>query len=148
MGKAVLASLLLTICIFSARAGETIMADPPPSFDAPRQIMLTLNSDDPVKINNVLFNVVNIQKFYGFDNVEIAVILYGAGVRAVLKDETPVLDRITSLLKYEVAFVACGNTLAAMHKPESALVNGVLTVQAGIPEIVERRLRGWHYIHP
>jgi intracellular sulfur oxidation DsrE/DsrF family protein len=148
-------ALLLAASVFgamifaaAASAGETKLADPPPSFDNPRKVMLTLADNDPAHVNNVLYNVVNIQKFYGMDNVQVVVIAYGPGVRAFLKESSPVPERVQSLEKYDVEFVACGSTLDAMHKHKSDLLDGIDVVQAGIPEIVERKLNGWVYVHP
>jgi intracellular sulfur oxidation DsrE/DsrF family protein len=59
-----------------------------------------------------------------------------------------VLDRIKSLLHYDVEFVACGNTLTATKRHAKELIPGVTVVRAGIPEIVERSLQGWVYIRP
>lgn len=148
MVRIFLLAAVLTLGLSTARGAETVLADPPPSFDSPHKVMLTLSSKDPTAVNNILFNVVNVQKFYCMDNVEIAVIAYGAGVRAFLKGDSPVPDRISSLLKYDVQFVACGNTLTAIGKQPGDLIEGVGMVTAGIPEIVERRLSGWNYVHP
>ncbi|WP_162937322.1 DsrE family protein [Indioceanicola profundi] len=131
-----------------ARAAETVLADPPPSFDNPRHIMLQLTSSDPQMINNILYNAVNLQKFYGQDNVRIAIVAFGAGMEALYEKTTPVKDRITSLQQYDVEFVACGNTLETTGHTEDELIDGVTLVTAGIAEIVERQLRGWIYVRP
>ena len=142
------AAMLLAGMFGTAGAAETILAHPPPDFDNPRRIMLQLSSKNPRSINNLLFNVVNIQKFYGMDNVRIAVIAFGDGMQALYGKTSPVVERVRSLLQYDVEFVACGNTMTATnHKPDE-LIKGVKIVTAGIPEIVERTLRGWVYIRP
>ncbi len=56
---------------------DTVLADPKPSFDSPRRIALILSTDDPKIVNQLLFNVINIQKFYGMDNVKLVVIAFG-----------------------------------------------------------------------
>ena len=127
---------------------DTQLSEPKPSMDNPRQIVLALNTNDEAAVNNLLFNVVNIQKFYGQENVEIAVVGYGAGVRNFLKSDSKVADRIQSLILYDVQFVACGNTLDAIGRKRDELIEGVDWVQAGLPEIVERQLRGWIYLKP
>ncbi|MCW8835598.1 MAG: DsrE family protein [Rhodospirillales bacterium] len=132
----------------SGFAGDTVLSDPKPDMDNPRKIMLTLTTNDPAEVNSILYNVINIQKFYGMDNVQLAVIAYGKGVRALMKESSPVPDRISSLRQYDVEFIACENTLTAIDKTAKHLLEGVSVVTAGIPEIVERRLRGWNYIHP
>src|SRR3546814_5252916 len=56
-------------------------ADPQPTIDAPRRIVVSLAEDDPKRINAVLSNIVNIQKFYDAAQVKLAVIAYGPGDR-------------------------------------------------------------------
>lgn len=138
--------IALIIAIWPAQASD--LADPKPDMDNPRKIMLQLTSSDDSKVNSILYNAINIQKFYGMDNVQIAVIAYGQGVKALLKETSTVKDRIDSLLQYDVEFVACGNTLDTLGKRTEDLLPGVERVQAGIPEIVERKLNGWTYITP
>lgn len=131
-----------------AHAGETQLSDPQPSFDNPRKIILQLSSGDPKKMNDILYNAVNLQKFYGMDNVRIAIVAFGRGMPALYKGDSPVQDRIESLLQYDVEFIGCGNTMDATQHTPGDLIDGVDYVQAGIAEIVERTLNGWVYIHP
>jgi len=130
-----------------AHAGETELADPPPDFDTPRRIILQLTTDDEHKANSILWNAVNLQKFYGFDNVQIVLVAFGDGMRMLYQD-SPVRDRIESQLKFDIQFVGCGNTMEATgHTPED-LIPGVDWVQAGIAEIIERQMKGWVAIAP
>jgi len=140
--------LAVAFLAFSSPAFAIDMADPKPDMDNPRKIVLQLTEDDDKKVNGVLYNAINIQKYYGMDNVMVAVVAYAKGVNALLKESTTVADRIASLQQYDVEFVACGNTLDTMGKKTEDLLDGVVRVQAGIPEIVERQLRGWIYITP
>jgi intracellular sulfur oxidation DsrE/DsrF family protein len=148
MSRIFAAFLAAFLAAAPALAAETKLAEPAPSPDTPRRIVLTLTTADSRAVNNVMYNVANIQKFYGMDNVRLAVVAWGAGVRALLKEESPVADRVQSLQAYDVEFVACGNTLDAMGKPWDQVLPGVQVVRAGIPEVVERRLRGWVEIAP
>lgn len=141
----VLLGLLLAAPV---RAADTPLADPKPSWDNPRKVVLQLTVDDPRHVNNVLYNAINIQKFYGQDNVKVAVIAFGPGVRALLKADSKVTERIASLKDYEVEFVACGNTLDTMGKSVADLLPGIAVASYGIPEIMERQLKGWQVIAP
>lgn len=137
---------VLALIGLSAPAFAT-MADPAPDFDNPRQIVVSLSEKDEKRVNAVLNNVMNIQKAYGTDNVKLAVVAYGPGIWSVLKD-SPVRARIESMLMYEIEFVACGNTLDAIHKTQDDTIDGVGWARAGLVEIVERRLSGWVDIKP
>lgn len=132
----------------SAHALETRLSDPVPTFDEPRKILFHLTSSDPQKMNDVLYNAINLQKFYGMDNVRIVIIVHGQGMSALYKGESPVEERVESLLKYDVEFLGCGNTMDATHRSPDDLIEGVDYVQAGIAEVVERTLRGWIYVRP
>ena len=105
--KTLIAAALVVLTTLPALAAETRLSSPEPDMDSPRKIILQLTSKDPRAINNLLFNVVNIEKFYGMDNVRIAVIAYADGMQALYKKSSPVRDRILSLLQYDVQFVAC-----------------------------------------
>ncbi|MGQ9367927.1 DsrE family protein [Azospirillum sp. ST 5-10] len=145
--------LWATLCLAATLASgpafaDTTLADPPPSVDQPRRILLQLTSDDPREMNNLLHNVVNLQKFYEQDRVRIVVVAFGAGMQAFYRDSSPVADRVRSLLHYDVAFVGCGNTMAATHRTPDELIEGVQVVTAGVAEIVERQLQGWVYVRP
>ncbi len=146
---AFLAILLLGLSGHIAMAAaETQLAEPLPSFDEPRKIILQMSSDDPKAMNNILYNAINLQKFYGMDNVRIVIVAFGDGMKGFYKESSPVTDRIESLLKYDVEFVGCGNTMDATQHDADDLIDGVDFVQAGIAEIVERTLQGWIYIRP
>lgn len=133
--------------VVPAQAGETVFAEPPPGFDTPRRILLQLSTDDPKVINNTLWNAVNLQKFYGFDSVQITIVAFGPGMAALYKD-SPVRDRIESQLKFDIAYIGCKNTMDTTGRSPEDLIDGVTWVQAGIAEIVERQLRGWVYVSP
>lgn len=145
---AILIMAALAVSAVPAPAAETRLADPQPTPENPRRIILQLSTKDPGAINNLLFNAVNIQKFYGMDNVKIAVIAFGGGMQALYRKTSPVGERIESLLQYDIEFIACGNTMDATGHRPGELIEGVETVVAGIPEIVERTLRGWVLIKP
>lgn len=122
-------------------------ASPAPSIDHPRKIVLSLSESELSRVNEVIGNVGNIQRFYGADNVEIALVAYGPGLHAVLKT-SPVADRIQSLLAIGIKIVACGATMESLHVGKSALVPGVAVTANGIPYIVEQQLGGWVYVRP
>jgi intracellular sulfur oxidation DsrE/DsrF family protein len=139
------AALTLLPVVAIAETGK--FADPQPSIDHPRRIVLSISEDDPKRIAAVLSNITNIQKYYDATQVKMAVIAYGPGLVAVLKG-SPVAQRIASLQDLEVDFIACGATLETMKKTAADLLPQVTVVPNGLPEIVERSLRGWIHLHP
>jgi len=147
--KKLIFALSLGMFVFASLplAAQTVMAEPEPDFDNPRQIVVSLSEKDDKRVNAVLNNVMNIQKAYGTDNVKLAVVAYGPGIWAVLKD-SPVRARVESMLLYDIEFVACGNTLDSIHQTQDNTINGVGWARAGLVEIVERRLSGWVDLTP
>lgn len=131
----------------AAQERKSKFADPQPDIDNPRKIVISLSEDDPKRINAVLSNIVNIQKYYDAAQVKLAVIAYGPGIAALLKD-SPVAQRIAGLQDLEVEFIACGATLDTMNKSDSDLLPEISVVPNGLPEIVERSLTGWIHLHP
>ena len=123
-------------------------ASPAPSFDHPRKVVLSLSERDPVRVNEVLSNIGNVQKFYGTDNVRIALIAYGPGVHAVLLKDSTVRARITSLVAIGIDVFACDATLQSLHLGAAALIPGVRIIPNGIPALVEFQAAGWYYVHP
>ncbi|MDH5773175.1 MAG: DsrE family protein, partial [Rhodospirillaceae bacterium] len=121
--------------------------EPEPSMDNPRKVLVSLNFNDEKSVSSLLYNVINIQKAYGQDNLEIAVLGWGPGVRALLND-SPVKARIESQMQYDIQFIACGNTLDTIGISPDNLIDGVELVKAGLPEIIERELMGWSIIWP
>ncbi|WP_084572877.1 DsrE family protein [Methylocapsa aurea] len=137
-----------TLSAIPTRGHADDLVVPEPTPDSPRRVALQLSDASHRAVNNLLFNVVNVQKRYGLDNVKVAVFAYADGVRALYKDSAPAPDRIRSLMEYGVEFVACGSTLEAEKRSATDVIDGVSVVAAAIPELVERHLRGWVVIHP
>jgi len=143
--------VLIGLFLFTGRAAVTAevqVSDPQPSMDEPRRIIVSLHDKDDAKVNNILYNIVNIQKFYGQDNVEVVVVGWGAGVRPLLKPDSTVRARIESLIQYGITFIACKNTMDTVGRKIDDLIDGVEWVDAGLPEIIERRVGGWVDIWP
>ncbi|WP_281951701.1 DsrE family protein [Nitrosophilus kaiyonis] len=138
-------SLLLFLSFIFA---ETEFAEPKPSIDNPRKIVFPITKGDDESINHVLSSANNVLKFYGPENVQMAIICYSKGIRTLLKKEKKIAVRVRSLMTYDVEFIACGNTMRTKHIKKEDLIDGVEIVTAGIVELVERDLKGWIYIRP
>lgn len=119
----------------------------PPSFDHPRKIVLSLSENTPARVNEVIGNVGNVQRYYGADDVMIDLVAYGPGIHSVLKG-SPVSERIEGLIAIGVKVLACKNTLDTIHKTAADLLPGVTIVPSGIPAIVELEAQGWYYVRP
>jgi intracellular sulfur oxidation DsrE/DsrF family protein len=123
-----------------AQRRDTPLAEPRPSLERPRRIVVSLAEGEAARAHAVFSNLINIQGFYGQDLVELLLVAYGPGVRHLIAAESQLAERVASLQAYDIAFVACGATLDSLGLGPEAL--------NGLPEIVERTLMGWVHIRP
>ncbi|OIP57005.1 MAG: hypothetical protein AUK54_00960 [Helicobacteraceae bacterium CG2_30_36_10] len=144
MMKFIMATLLIGVCAF----GDTIFAEPEPAIDNQRKIVFSIKSADEDEINHVLSTANNVLKFYGPEKVQMRIVAYYHGIKAVLKAEKNIAIRVDALMQYNVEFVACGNTMKTKEIKEDELIDGVEIVTAGIVEMVERVQEGWVNIVP
>jgi len=140
--------LLILLCSYFSLFAETQFADPKPAIDNPRKIVFSITHADDESINHVLSSANNVLKFYGPENVQMEIIAYYHGIRALLKKEKDIAVRVDALMQYDVKFVACGNTMQTKKIDRSELIDGTEIVTAGIVEMVERIKDGWVNIKP
>lgn len=56
--------------------------------------------------------------------------------------------RISSLINYDVEFIACKNTMESMHWTKDDLIDDLSYVQAGIVEVIEKQVDGYFEVTP
>ena len=157
MRKYSIASLVLSLCL-----GISIGYLSPHSFATEKatdvetaepklqRLVIQLNKKYPELQDHVLANIVNLQKHFGIDNIEIELVAYGPGIW-FLTENSPYKQRIESLMLQNVVFTACGNTLdtiAAKDGKRPTLIKSVEITQTGIARIMERQQQGWNYLSP
>lgn len=114
------------------------------------RLVIQVNKKDAELQDHVLSNIVNLQKHYGMDEIEIELVAYGPGVW-FLTEGSEFKPRIESLMLQNVVFTACGNTLDTIEARDGKrpqLIQGVEVTQAGIARIMERQDQGWNYLSP
>ena len=141
-------TLIALFMLVTMLGADTEFAEPEPSIINPRQIVFSITEGDDEAIHHVLSSANNVLKFYGPENVEMRIIAYYHGIRAVLRKDREIAVRVDALMQYNVEFVACGNTMQTKKIKESELIDGTEVVTAGIVEIIERVKSGWTYIKP
>ncbi len=138
--------LLLPLFLLGA---EMHFSDPKPTFDHPRKWLIRLNTADKHVVDHTLGAIYNVLKIYPSDSLEVCVVAYSSGMRALKKDYDPkLLSKIKSLMDYGVEFVGCLNTMQTMHWKKSDFIDGLEFVQAGIAEVIERKVAGWIEVTP
>jgi uncharacterized protein len=134
--------LLVLIAVFSY--AQSTFSNPQPTFENPRKLVINLHDSDLDTVNHTIGSIYNILKEYPSETLKVAVVLYGKGMRVVKKDyDKATIDRIKSLMEYDVEFIGCRNTMETMKWTEDDFIDGMDYVQAGIVEIIERQTAGY-----
>lgn len=143
--KRVLAILVLiaSVCL----AVESRYASPKPSVEHPRRVVFQFSYGDERIAGKLLSYIVNLQKGYEPGCIDVAVVCLNDGIFLVKKD-SPLKDRVLSLMEGGVEFVACENTMETKKIAHSEMLGGLSYTKTGMQEIIERRLSGWLYLVP
>ena len=114
------------------------------------KLVIQVSSDDLRVQKIALNNAINLQKYYGMDNIDIEIVAYGPGLRMLTKNST-LASRISSLTFQDITFSACKNTMISLKEKTGfmpKLIEGVGTVHAGVARIIELQEQGYAYIRP
>lgn len=134
---------LVTVLFFLFLQGSNTFAD-----HTEHKLVIQISTDDLRAQQTALTNIVNIQKHYGIDNIEIELIAFGPGYR-MLTPQSTLASRIASLAMQEVTFTACMNTLISIKEKTGfmpKLIEGVTTTKAGVVRIIELQEHGYSYV--
>lgn len=145
----------VAVCIVVAACLGLSQA-PAIAADAPtHKVAFQINDNDPKRMNLVLNNMANVQKYYESkgETVEIELVAYGPGLHMLRADTSPVKDRIASmsLASDEVTFSACANTHRNMSKKAGGdiqLLDESQMVPSGVIQIISLQEQGYSYIKP
>ena len=139
--------LIVLMAVFSY--GQSVFNNPQPTFEKPRKIVINIHYNDLETVNHNIGTIYNILKEYPSESLKVAVVLYGKGMRVIKKDyDAATLNRIKSLMEYDVEFIGCKNTMETMKWTQDDFISGVDYVQAGIVEVIERQNDGYFGITP
>jgi len=138
--------LILSVVISYA---EMTFSDPKPTFDNPRKWVIKLRVSDKETVNHMLGSIYNVLKEYPAESIKITVVAYGKGMRVLRKDyDAHTLSRISSLMDYEVEFIACKNTMETMKWTKDEFIDDLEYVQAGVAELIEKQVDGYYETTP
>lgn len=119
------------------------------------KIIFQINDNDAARMNLVLNNVANVNKYYldKGETAQIEVVAYGPGLNMLIENKSPVKDRIKSFSQNfdNVEFKACHNTYKAMSKKAGKnikLLPQAKMVDAGVIHLIKRQEEGWSYLRP
>jgi len=118
--------------------------------EAKHKLVIQVSTDDKRTQKIALNNAVNLQKYYGIDNIDIEIVAYGPGL-GLMTAKSEYAQRIQSLALQDITFSACMNTMNKVKKKTGKLpklIEGVGTVSAGVARILELQEQGFSYIRP
>jgi len=109
--------LLWGVLFCTLTFGDVRFAEPAPTIDKPREVVMGISGGDDESIHHALSTANNVLKFYGPEKIHLRVVAYYHGIRTLLKSEKEIAVRVRALQQYGVEFVACGNTMETKKNP-------------------------------
>jgi hypothetical protein len=100
------------------------------------------------RANMVLHNIQNLIDDLGQDEVEVALVANGEGVKALLRSPNVHKRQISKLADQGVRFLACENSLRFLGLGKEDLLEPIGVVPAGVSELTKKQADGWAYIRP
>ena len=114
------------------------------------KVVIQVSSNNPKTQKLALNNAVNLQKYYGMDNVKVEVVAYGPGL-SIMTNKSKLSKRVSSLAMGDIRFSACHNTMMAVKRRTGKLPHlgeVVKIVPSGVVRIEQLQEQGYAYIRP
>ena len=139
---------LAVVATVSTVPGLVAVADAQPSSPQRNRVVIQVSDADQAKWNLALNNAKNVQTDLGAANVDIEVVVYGAGGIGMLKFDSPVGNRVGEALASGVKIVACETTMRGQGLARADMLKDIGYVGSGVVEIMSKQQQGWAYIRP
>ena len=137
--KRILIAFCLSFAAFSATAAEQVKY----------HLLIQVSEDSIDKMNSALNTARNVQHVFGPENIEIEIVVYGAGVKTLkYYAPIPIADKIKEVTTEGVRLVACEIAMRTHKMRPSDMIEEVRYVPSGVVELVEKQTQGWSYIRP
>ena len=143
-----LAAALAVVATVSTVPGLVAVADAQPSSPQRSRVVIQVSDADQAKWNLALNNAKNVQTDLGAANVDIEIVVYGAGGIGMLKFDSPVGNRVGEALASGVKVVACETTMRGQGLARGDMLKDIGYVGSGVVELMSRQQQGWAYIRP
>jgi intracellular sulfur oxidation DsrE/DsrF family protein len=142
------AAALAVVATVSTVPGLTAVACAQPSSPQRSRVVIQVSDADQAKWNLALNNAKNVQTDLGAANVDIEIVVYGAGGIGMLKFDSPVGNRVGEALASGVKVVACETTMRGQGLARGDMLKDIGYVGSGVVELMSRQQQGWAYIRP
>jgi intracellular sulfur oxidation DsrE/DsrF family protein len=142
------AAALAVVATVSTVPGLIAVADAQPSSPQRSRVVIQVSDADQAKWNLALNNAKNVQTDLGAANVDIEIVVYGAGAIGMLKFDSPVGNRVGEALASGVKVVACETTMRGQGLARGDMLKDIGYVGSGVVELMSKQQQGWAYIRP
>ena len=113
------------------------------------KLLLQVSEDSVDKLNLALNNAKNAQKSFGPENIDIQIVVFGAGIQTLkYYAPFPIPDKVKQATYSGVRIVVCENAMRTAKLRPSDMLQEVRYVPSGVAEIVEKDTEGWTYVRP
>ena len=112
------------------------------------KVVIQVSDAEQAKWNLALNNAKNVQTDLGAANVDIEIVVYGAGGIGMLKFDSPVGNRVDEAIASGVKILACETTMRGQNLARGDMLKGIGYVGSGVVELMSRQQQGWAYIRP
>lgn len=118
--------------------------------EAPRySLLLQVSEASMDKLNLALNNAQNAQQAFGPENIDIEIVVFGAGIETLkYYTPSPLREKVKQATYNGVRIVVCENAMRAAKLRPSDMLEEVKYVPSGVAEIVEKHTLGWTYVRP
>jgi len=134
---------LLALCLFLLTS--TGFAAEPVKY----RLLLQVSEDSVDKLNLALNNAYNAQMAFGPENIEIEIVVFGAGVNTLKHyAPIPIADKVKEAKYAGVRIVICDKAMRSHKLRPADMLPEVRYVESGVAELVEKQTEGWAYVRP
>lgn len=147
---AVFLALALTAVAVNAveKAAVAGTTTPVATHEAKYRVVIDVSVEGEQRWEGIVRNIDNVRASLGEKNVEVEVVVYGKALPFLQKTNTPQEEKLRTLAKGGVRFVACENTMQRMKVTKAELFPFVHTVDSGAAELIRKQHAGWAYLKP
>ena len=142
------AAALAVVAITATVPGVIAPAQAQQSSPQRSKVVIQVSDAEQAKWNLALNNAKNVQTDLGAANVDIEIVVYGAGGISMLKFDSPVGNRVDEAMASGVKIVACETTMRGQNLTRSDMLKGIGYVGSGVVELMSKQQQGWAYIRP
>lgn len=113
------------------------------------RLLLQVSEDSVDRLNQALNISKQVNEQYGPENIEIQIIVFGAGVQTLkYYAPIPIADKVKEVRYEGVRIAICDYSMKNAKLKPSDMLQDVTYVPSGVGEILEKVSKGWVLVRP